>query len=682
MLNNILIRHTFIQLPEGSKKLAITHMATVAMNLSYYGFSLSKEATKALSKLSNSQLERWWSEVEPELKAITGDNRNIGDFVVYKNFPKEVLEKSEAEYWIAQICMYWGVPNEYFTQPVEPRPNLKGQPQLKVLHLANAKTAQNLFNSYVQASSRWKDQELNDVLFLADSCKVDFELFGFKENLVKLAKSFINSGKNIEMNTATDVLRLAAGLSDGDISLREKVKFAKFDRKTRRFLLSNLEECQNLNEDIARRGEVFKRLLHALHPGDYKTMFPRVVEAYDELYNDRLETFNAQVENALKAKSTKALKLLGSRPGEFRRRLVHCLDLFGTKAANAFKDKNVLSKLTAAQLISVRRFLETANTRNHRMFPPKGNWAKVQLGEKRAVEEKYVKVLSLAIGQELKGRVPKIKVLDKNMEMVKIPSNDGEVSYARGTEFPIPENMNFIRTASYWKQKASGYGNVWFDNGWNFFDSNWKSMGSCCWDATYQMGGGACFSGDPTNSKEMEGRAAQLIDLNLKELKARGVRYAVWNILCYSRIKFKDAEDVFAALQWGENPQAGKLFEPSRCQLMFPLKGDAFTKYVCYIDLVDNKMVYMDANFKASTTSAAANCNLLQEKMPAFVEYLNSLPSVYDLFKESVDKRNGKSYVVYSDKDVDLKDVQAFVFKPENIKNSFKQFDLAAILSK
>ena len=245
--------------------------------------------------------------------------------------------------------------------------------------------------------------------------------------------------------------------------------------------------------------------------------------------------------------------------------------------------------------------------------------------------------------------------------------------------FPIPGNIKFIRTASYWENKS--HGNTWFDNGWNFFGENWEVKGTLCWNATDFGNKAAVFSGDPTNSKEMKGKACQLIDLYIDKLDAAGVRYAVWNILCYSGVKFSQATDVFAALQWGEDAQKGKLFEPSRCQLSFPLEGDSLTKYIAYIDIKERKLVYMDANLRGNVRSAQSNENILSEKMPAFMEYLDSIPSVYDLFK-NVPKSDEGVAIVYDDKDIELKDEEsAYVFKPLNDKNSFTQINLSELLS-
>lgn len=675
---NILLRHNYIAIPIANDKVDAAALATVMMNLSYYGFALSAEGYQAITKLGTTMFASWWSDVETELKKITGADRKIGDFVVYKNFPAEVLEKSEAEYWIPQILMYWGLPNDLFTQEVKPRAKLNEQPKATVLRRAGRDTFENICTSYLMAPARWKDQEFQDVAFLVQEFPITIAKLQFKENLVRLATHLMKSEKSLRIRTATDVLRLAAGLSDGDISLRENTKFISFKKPVRKYLLDLLERCDNIAEDVARRAEMWKRFLHQLHPGDHKKRYPRVCKVVDDLYHDRLTTFNSAVEALLLNKNDEVLSLLSERPGEFRRRLAHTLDLFGDKAVNAFLSEKVLNGLTTHQVVSLRSHLELVNHRLSRVFPPKGNWNKLQIGAPRPIDDSQQYTLFEALGKVLSSRIPKVN-LDPATRMIKLPNNGEEGAYTRGTAFPIPDDVEFIRTASYWKHKSGR--NAWFDNGWNFFDTNWNSVGSCCW--THPKFGyketAAVFSGDPTNSKDMEGRAAQLIDLYPTKLKEMGVRYAVWNILCYSGIKFETAEEVFAALQWGKDPQSGNLFEPSRCQLSFPLKGDQLTKYICLIDLEKREMVYLDANLHGDVHSADRNNETLAKNMPAFMEYLKALPSVYDLFCESIDK-DSKTYILYSDKETDLQKVSAYVFKPENKDNKYKAVNINKLL--
>jgi len=718
MMNNqkVLVANNYVAIPNSANVDAtitqdISLVTTIVSNMAYYGFIPSMEAVEALQKLSKDELAKFWKSTEATLKELTGASKNMEQFVVYKNFPKEVLEKSQAEYWMAQILMYWGLPNELFTQKEEAREPMLEKMKLKVLALAKDNTLEKILTSLKSNTARWSDMQTDHAKYLVGALKVktvNVDQFVFKENGIVLANQMLKSAipvelpntvmstalkskgiapkslvlkdiVDVQMSNATDVLRLAAAMSEGDVSLREKVRFKKFKRNERKFLLEMLENTKNLVEDCTLRPEVWKKLLAGLHPGDYK--FEKVQKAYDIIYRDDFTTFNGQVDANVKKLDVSALKLLQSRPGDFVRKLHHMYSLYEMKAIEVFLP--VIEKLKTIQLLKLDSYILTVNTRAQLIYPPRGNWTKAQIAQntKKQFSSDAVSVLhnaiSVELGKRLNEKFPQGIDLDLNVDNIKLQTNDQKLaSYGRGTVFSIPENMKFIRTASYWAQK--GYGNTWFDNGWNFFDSNWNTAFTCCWNSTHHQDKGAVFSGDPTNSKDMEGRACQMIDLYLDQLEAAGVRYAVWNVLCYSGIPFDQAEEVLATLQWGENPQEGKLFEPARAQMVFPLKGPSLTKYVAYIDVVERKLVYMDANFAGSTNSAASNANGLSTKMPAFVEYLKSLPSVADLFSHA---QKGSMPVWLEDEGKAIEvDGKAFVFKPVNPENKFTQVDLSEIL--
>lgn len=680
-ITNILLRHNYIELPKVHGKVSSQEaIATIAMNIAYYGYGLSQEAFKALGKLESVSLVDWWQELETELKRITAADKEMSKHMVYKNFPNEVLDKTAMEYWLPQILIYWGFPKELFAQTEVERPKLAENKKLVVLHLSNDSTLKNILTSYLKSPAAWKKEQFADVLELNSMYNANVGDVVFKENMVALASNLLKNGKQISVNTATDVLRLGAALSDGDHSLKEKVKFKSFKNAWRRMLLNTLENCKNLNEDLARRPEVWKRFLHGLHAADHKKKFPKVNTAIQDLFADKLETFNSKVEKLLIDKDAKVLDLLASRPGEFRRRLVHTIDLFGEKASKAFVKKEVLNGLTTHQVVSLKTYLETKNSRSNRVFPPKGNWSKVQIVEATPVSQKNLDVAIKGLKKVLVERLPKVKVLSPDTKGVKLPSNGGEVSkYNRGTEFKIPDSAKFVRVASYWQATQ---GTVWFDNGVNFFDKDWKAQGTIAWNCPqYKVGNvmAAAFSGDPLNSRTAEGKATQVIDIYMDDMP-KNVRYAVWNILCYSRIKFSQAEEVIACLQWGENRETGKVFEPSRSQLVLPLKGDSLTKYICVVDLQERKLIYLDANLKGNTQSAAQNEATLSKVMPAYMEYIHALPSVHDLFAGSV-SADSDIQILYSDKDVDLQECKAYVFKTENEKNKFEQLDINKMIS-
>ena len=287
--------------------------------------------------------------------------------------------------------------------------------------------------------------------------------------------------------------------------------------------------------------------------------------------------------------------------------------------------------------------------------------------------------MHLCSNKRLNKHLPSVNV-SKEVEKVKLQGNDADLTpYGRGTAFDIPDNITFLRTASYWETGGVKY-NIWFDNGWNFFGENWESIGSCCWNKN-RLYNAAIFSGDPTNSKEMKGRACQMIDLYLDELKHIGVRYAVWNILCYSHKSFDDVKEVYAALQWGEEPQKNNLFEPSRCVFSFPIRGKNMTKYIAYLDIVKRQLIYMDANLPGRVSSAGDNSDILSKTMPAFVEYLDTLPSVYDLFKKANISNDGIP-ILYDDTNKPFSSKKAYVFLPRNKNNTFEQLDLNTLINK
>jgi hypothetical protein len=683
----VLVRHDLVAVPgPGAAATGPAALATVAANIAYFGYALAGPAYGALARAGDDALAQWWAALEPVLAELTGDDRKMDRFVVYRNFPAEVLAMDEVTYWSRQILMYWGLPSVYLAEEERERPPLTDAPAPRVLHAATDGSLAGILASLCALPARWTDDQWADVEFLAHA-PVDLTNVPFVENRIRLAALMCARGLPATVGTATDVLRLAVALSDGDISLRRPDRLRRFTRRERRFLLAMMEGATHLDEDVARRREQFKRLMRELRPGDYRHAFPRVVAAYDRLYRAvPVPGFNADVERMLAARDPAVLTLLATRPGEYVRRLRVLVRVFGAPAVEVFV--TLTGRLSVIQLLKLRGFLSMVDRRRWRMFPPRGNWSRVQVvaADKRArLSVGHRDDLLHAIGEELTARLSTTGPVDLSpaVERVKLPTNDAELApYGRGTVFPIPVRMKFLRTASYWKL-GPGIPTGWYDNGWNFFDDHWKPLGACCWNRPKFGQGpgraGAVFSGDPVSGSEKEGRATQLIDLNLDRLPRLRVRYAVWSVLCYSRKKFSEASDVFAALQWGRNAEDGALFEPSRCQLAFPLTGDVYTKFVAYVDVKRRELVYLDANLPVDISSAAMNGDRLSVSMPAYVEYLASLPSVHDLYRHAPAAGDGMP-VVYDDADVRITGGPAYVFRPSNPANNYDAVDPATLL--
>jgi hypothetical protein len=114
LLSNNLVDVSFNKTSEKGKTASHALVGTLVSNLLSYGYVPSVKLMDVFRHSTVEQLGSIWKGLEPSLKEITGANRNMENFVVYKNFPKEVLEMSKGEYWINQIFMYLGAPNDWF----------------------------------------------------------------------------------------------------------------------------------------------------------------------------------------------------------------------------------------------------------------------------------------------------------------------------------------------------------------------------------------------------------------------------------------------------------------------------------------------------------------------------------------------------------------------------------------
>jgi hypothetical protein len=447
-------------------------IGTLVSNFLYFGFIPSQEVLQVLGQLNEADLKAWWNEIEPALKAITADDKNIGDHIVYQNFPAEVLAMSEADYWMRQLFIYFGTDPRYLQNEKEARPQMFEEVELTVLQLARPNALNRIFESLLSRPAAWTEQDKKEVeWFILQDYPVAVEI-PFKENLVFVAIRCLWVNKSIQLSTATDVLRLAAGIAEGDISLKEPTKF-RLRRAERRYLLMLLDQVNDLAEGVMRHYETWKRLFHQLHVGEYQDKYPDIYRVATALRRgEKFLTFNSRVEALLEEKDPAVLPLLATRPGEFTRRIVALLPHFGEELLRHLLP--VLPKLETLKLLKLKRFLLALNQRRYRVFTPQGNWRKAKFVPNNVrIDRKYREPIVLAIDEIIARRISK-KFGQKfhhhpDIDRIKLPTNDAKAvtRFTKGTRIPLPDNIRFIRTATFWKEKGS---TCWMDNGWNFFN--------------------------------------------------------------------------------------------------------------------------------------------------------------------------------------------------------------------
>lgn len=699
-------------------------LSTLVSNLLYFGYAPSKRLYNQLEKLSEKSLINVWKQIKPILSAHKATDVQMDQFVVYKNFPKECLDKDQSTYWLCQILIYMGVPAKLFTKEQRQRDPLFENVKLTTLDLLPNQPVDHFMSKLMNKTTAWTDEEYQVAVHLFEDSSfdvVDFNHFSFSDNAAWLANHVINLdfGNNektihpefrklkaiannnkpirIKVSSVTDVLRVSATMKMDDrklISGQTMMVIGGFDRLQSRIihtLLNSIANHESFYEQVAERKRYVKHLFKRIYVSEMGS--EQIKEAYDLLYHKQLpKSFNSALEFAILNKDFDSVKdLLSQRSGVLVRRYNQLRHVFGIKAKKLMM--SALPKLTIQQLMNFKSFVN--NDMNTRMIRPNGSWTKVQLiksDKKMTVKEKedFNQAIDQAVSEKLSERFPNGVYLAEDAKKIKLPSNTQILSgYGLGTRFPIHDAVKFIRTASYWKVEGSTY-NVWFDNGIAIFDANMNNLDNCCWNNIRvdlkKNKTCAIFSGDPTIAGSPTGEACQMIDLYLDEMIEMGARYVFWGIYSYNSMPFSSADSVLGTLQMGESAEDGKLYEPSRAQLIMKPFNNSVVNYMAYIDLETREIVYLDVNLCSNVRSIADEMRRNSETIPKLsllIKYAEHQPSVYDVFKgcKQASLKDADAVIAFSDKGLTIEDKEAFILMPENTQNRFSKLKLEEILS-
>ena len=418
--------------------------------------------------------------------------------------------------------------------------------KLQIIGLGTQEEFDGLFTQIAASNAALSEQDKEDltwfVSFYGDSIEALLpETVPQKENMAFMAGLLIEHTAQAEAflrrycKTATDVLRLAVALSEGDVSLAKPAKLRRFSRPERRLLLGLLEAGQNPTEDMLRWRERWVRLGEKLHPSEHRAAFPKTAAAFDVLRDGTpFETFSGRVEQALTAGNTaEALDALLSRPGDFARRLDHVLrlnPLGQDQVARAFAA--VAEKVSTPVLLQVRsHFQARANQPPLRVFFPKGNVAKAHVEENHlpaipaAICEQVANACAEALRRRFSALAPLGKVyLDTKLSDYTVPFATRSASKSfrtvgRGSRLPLPPECKVLRFFVWWK---NGKERTDIDLSAAMFDEDFVLKDLVSY---YNLQGyGGVHSGDIVDAPK---GASEFIDVDLARVRESGVRYVV-----------------------------------------------------------------------------------------------------------------------------------------------------------
>jgi len=637
-------RDSKVILPETTANIAdISYIGTLLKNLESLGYTMSKELIVELITSSNGDVVNFADDVTTSLKALLGDN--VTHRPMYPNFPAQAMEASSAELYVNALLHYLGNSVGLRILPIyekKDRPALAHKKPLMVIEKGSIDGFVKLMTNLLTSKISFNEVDRADIKLTLSLFSLGLSEVPNKENLAfaaSVAKEF-----TAQFKTATDILRYAVALSEGDISLATKTKFKKFKKAERREILGLLNDLSvDIVEDMLRYKSEWKRLGEILHPGEYASRYAKAAAAFNVLRNDLpFETFNSKTERLIKEeKCLEAAKHLAARPGEFARRLdklfreadvLELQDIFDEWDA-------VADKVSSSVLLQTRAHFANRDNKGLRVFFPKGNIAKFtavedkRYGVAKGWADEIVASCSQALSRiysekESLGRV----FVDPDLKGYLIPfgnrsASAGVKTLARGTRMKIDENDKVIRFFTHWKDVPGSWGTD-IDLSAGLLDENFKLRGNISYYNLREVGG--VHSGDITSAPN---GASEFIDIDIEKALKAGHRYVFMSILSYSRQSFKEIPELFAGFMGRTEAGSGEIYEPKTVLNKVDITIDGQNAVPLIIDLQEREVIWTDMSMPSNNyrpnnvASNKSGLELLSEAM-----LTRKAPNMFDLF--------------------------------------------------
>lgn len=652
MNNSIYLkRKSKVFLEKGKNELTESYIFNLLKNIESLGYSLSTELIECVLSLSETKFKSFYKQLIHDLNEMKGNHVEYKP--MYPNFPEQVIEASHEELY---VNAYWHYIGDWLgtrflpDYEIKPREKLKDEIKLEIIELGSKEEFNAIFTNLLSAKSSISEQDREDLEWFIKNYNTGIFKYvpneiPLKENaaffIASLLKNNLEAEEQIKLHikTATDVLRLAVALSDGDISLAENAKFISFSKKTRRLILQTLEDIGVITEDMLRYKNRWKRLGERLHPFEYKNRYPKCFEAFDIIRNNKpFETFNSKIEKALVAKDIESARsLLKTRPGEYARRLDHLIRL-SDDANLILEDFKALAKQVSNPVLLQLRthFLERNTQKDYRVFFPKGDIGKVHAIDWNLpeIEEEICQKIVQICEQSLIEKFAKYEslgkvYLDERLKDYSIPFGLRSASKAlktipKGSRIDLPEG-NILRFFMYWKDGSS---RTDLDLSALALDTN---NGYKMTIAYYNLKEETAYhSGDITSAPD---GASEFIDIDIAKCLEQDIRYIMMSLNSYTKQAYSDLPICFAGFMMRQEANSGEVFEAQTVKNKFDITANTRIAIPMIFDLVERKIIWTDLALKDNpSTNNNVHNNL--SSMALINEAMTNLvrPNLYDLF--------------------------------------------------
>lgn len=466
--------------------------------------------------------------------------------------------------------------------------------RMTILHLADSLAAQSagLFAELAGSAVPLSGERLDALRLLAGALagqSVPEVLM--RENLAVINAARVRAGSMPVVGTPDDVLRLAAELCGGDVTLRTPTRFVSLPRPQRRLLLAALGRVADGRlGDVPRHAEQWKRLGERLHPHESASDAVRSVFAVAR-GETRARSLMSRAEAAFTAgDALEAAVVLADAPGMLWRsadRLLRTvrpadIDVLAGRFATAAPD------VSGRVLLSVREHLQNRTSRadGPRIFANRNGRAWVAPQTRDPLDAGAAAGMLDLIDAEVARRLPDTGplVIDPAMLTVALPLSgkpapEGLRVFPRGSVVPVEpivsgepvvsgEQGTILRFFTYWRETSE---RTDFDLSCVFTDENFDGDSHVSYTALRNEV--AEHSGDVTAAPAPDG-ATEFINVHLDRI---GRGYVIPQVYVFSGEGFDEVAENFFGFMTLREEQMGAPFEPRLVRAKSALRGTGRT---------------------------------------------------------------------------------------------------------
>ena len=430
----------------------------------------------------------------------------------------------------------------------------------------------------------------DDIFTVLEQLNIDIKTdnIQIKETLARLAANQWQKWNKLCIKTPTDMLRMFAFMRGQDVSLGQPIdlKGLKFSKPQRREIITFLNNCSSLAEDLLRYKRLWISISKWLHPGDFVKQFPTVTKVFDDLRNNRIQSFESLVFNST---TESRIEHLLQRPSVLLRKLTWLLKDYSPEvvAQTVLKLKDKVTSLPIPLLVTAYCAVKYDGERV--VINKKGKPYTIEQREPLGNVSPVLEAIDVLILTKLRDRKNWDKVwIDPAIDKLVLPlqarkQSDGLLNLGRGSR--IAFNAEVIRLFIYWHEKSC---RTDIDLSAMKLDEKFQFAGHVSWN-NYDSGEDIAHSGD-IQSAPMG--AAEFIDLRLAALKND---YIVPAVIHYCGERYSSLKACYAG--WMNRSEVGshrQTFDAKTVAQKVNVNQDSETWIPFILDVTNKEIIYVD----------------------------------------------------------------------------------------